>query len=235
MKKTALPVIGILAAMFLFLSPASAQDDSNHKWVDKEKYQTELPVPGYREGMPDMASEENLTKGATSKYPAWFRGTGKGSSYKEDSSYWWTSATGPSGWVDTGLESDFVSMGTMTFKPGTKYPVHSHPAWEVYYVLEGEGTITKYDKEYKVKPGDFFMNRPYDVHALVNDSNEKPFKVLWVWWAEGGKGLKFFKGGIPLMMDECWKDKETSCTSMTPPRILKGSDRYEFMRHLEPK
>jgi len=36
-----------------------------------------------------------------------------------------------------------ANIGNMTFKPGAVYPVHSHPAWEVYYVLEGEGTITK--------------------------------------------------------------------------------------------
>ena len=97
--------------------------------------------------------------------------------------------------------------------------------------------FSKYDRKYKVKTGDYFFNRPYDVHSLVNDSDIRPFKVLWVWWAEEGTeaGLAFYKGGIPLMMDKCWKDKDTACTSMTPPRILEGSDRYEFIRHLEPK
>lgn len=221
--------------LFSTLSSVQAADDSNHKWADKKKYETELPVPGYREGLPDMVSDEDLTKGATKKYPAWYRGTGKGSAYKEDSTYWYTTAVGPKSWQKTGLDADYVCMGTMTFKPGTIYPIHSHQAWEVYYVLEGEGTITKYDKEYKVKVGDYFMNRPYDVHSIVNDSDIRPLKVLWVWWAEGGEGLACFKGGIPLMMKECWRDKESACTSMSPPRILKGSDRYEFMRHLESK
>ncbi len=233
-------VIVLAVTSFLLIQLQSiviAGDDSKHKWVDKDKYQTELPVPGYREGMPDMVSDDDLPKGATGKYPAWYRGTGKGSSYKEDSTYWYTAAVGPPTWVNTGLESSYVSMGTMTFKPGAVYPVHSHPAWEVYYVLEGEGTVTKYDREYKVKPGDYFFNRPYDVHTLVNGSDTKPFRILWVWWAEEGKeaGLAFYKGGIPLLMDKCWKNKETACTSMKPPRILEGSDRYEFMRHLEPK
>lgn len=233
MRNLALSMVGVSILFTAVL--ATAEDLSKHKYVDEERFQTELPVPGYREGLPDVVSNDDLKKGATSKYPAWYRGTGEGSNYKEDSSYWYTAAVGPHTWVTTGLESDYVSMGTMTFKPGTKYPVHSHPAWEVYYVLEGEGTITKYDKKYKVKPGDYFMNRPYDVHSINNDSEENNLKVIWTWWAEGGEGLAYYKGGIPLMMDECWKDKETACMSMTPPRTLTGSDRYEFMRHLEPK
>jgi quercetin dioxygenase-like cupin family protein len=235
MKRLVIAVVVSFSLMLQLQVGAFAGDDSTHKSADTEKYQTPLPVPGYRSGMPDMVSEDDLEKNATSSYPAWYRGTGKGGSYKEDSSYFWTMAVGPKEWVDTGLEARYFSMGTMTFKPGTIYPIHSHPAWESYYVLEGEGTITKYDKAYKVKPGDFFFNRPYDVHSISNDSDIRPLKVIWTWWAEGGDGINYFKGGIPLLLDECWKDKETACMSMKPPRILEGSDRYEFMRHLEPK
>lgn len=210
-------------------------DDSKHKWTDQEKFGTDLPIPDYREGLPDVVSEDTLNKYATSKYPAWYRGTGEGSAYKEDSLYFYRAAVGPPSWVSTGLEANHFSMGTMTFKPGTIYPIHNHPAWEVYYILEGEGIIRKYDREYKVKPGDYFMNRPYDVHAIINSSDEKPLRVLWTWWTEGGEGLTFYKGGVPIMLEECWKDKESACTSMEPPRVLEGSERYEFMRELEPE
>ena len=235
-------IIGLTVGIFLtvpFLSFADSDrpgaDDSKHKWTNPEKFGTELPIPGYREGMADMVSEGKLKKYATSKYPSWYRGTGKGSAYEEDALYYYKIAVGPPSWVSTGLESNHFSMGTMTFKPGTIYPVHNHPAWEIYYILEGEGIIRKYDKEYKVKPGDYFMNRPYDVHSIINTSDDKPLRVMWTWWTEGGEGLVFYKGGVPIMADKCWKDKETACTSMKPPRNLKGTDRYEFMRGLEPE
>ena len=210
-------------------------DDSKHKWTNREKFGTELPIPGYREGMADMVSEGELKKYATSKYPSWYRGTGKGSAYKEDSLYHYKIAVGPPSWASTGLEANHFSMGTMTFKPGTVYPVHNHPAWEVYYILEGQGIIRKYDKEYKIRPGDYFMNRPYDVHSIINTSDDKPLRVMWTWWTEGGEGLVFYKGGVPVMPDKCWKDRESACTSMEPPRNLKGTDRHEFMRNLEPE
>ncbi len=230
-------IIGVffVASFSSFASDKPTTDDSRHKWADKEKFGTQLPIPGYREGMTDMTREEDGKKSITSKYPIWYRGTGEGGEYKEDSSYYYITAVGPPSWVETGLEANNFAMGTLTFKPGVKYPIHNHPAWEVYYVLEGEGIIRKYDKEYKVKPGDFFMNRPYDVHSISNVSDDKPLKVIWTWWTESGDGLAFYKGGVPVMVDKCWKNKETACTSMEPPRILKGTDRYEFMRGLEPE
>jgi quercetin dioxygenase-like cupin family protein len=225
-------IVLLITVFFLIVSSVSfaadsdmpSADDSKHKWTDQEKFGTELPIPGYREGMADMVSEGTLKKYSTSKYPDWYR-----------ASYYYKAAVGPPSWVSTGLEANHFSMGTMTFKPGTIYPIHNHPAWEVYYVLEGEGIVRKYDREYKVKPGDYFMNRPYDVHSFINTSDTKPLRVIWTWWTEGGEGLTFYKGGVPIMLDKCWKDKETACTTMEPPRILKESERYEFMRDLEPK
>lgn len=231
--------IMFIALVWLSLMVIQRPDNSSvellqHNWIQQDKFGSDLPVPGYREGMIEMVSEQNLAKSATAKYPAWFRGTGEKSAYKEDSLYFYRAAVGPPSWVSTGLEANYFSTGTMTLKPNVSYPIHSHAAWEVYYVVEGEGEITKYDRTFTVKVGDFFMNRPFDVHSMKNTSNEVPFKVIWSWWAEGGEGLTFDKGGVALMSEECWRDSETACTSMPPPRLLKGSDRFEFMRHLEP-
>jgi quercetin dioxygenase-like cupin family protein len=48
---------------------------------------------------------------------------------------------------------------------------------EVFYILEGESTITINDVDYLAKPGDAFICSPGDVHNTWNNTN-KDFKLL---------------------------------------------------------
>ncbi len=93
-------IVLLIIGLFIIVSSQSfagsdtpSADDSKHKWTDQEKFGTELPIPGYREGMADMVSEGTLKKYSTSKYPDWYR-----------ASYYYKAAIGPPTWVATGLE-----------------------------------------------------------------------------------------------------------------------------------
>ena len=190
------------------------------------------PVIGNREGYFDKITETDLPRGATSTYPVWYRGTGPNSSYNDDSIYWYRWVVGPKEMVQSGLVSNKIAVGTLAFKPNAKYPVHNHPNWELYFVLEGEGILVKNDRRYDMMPGDFFIMRPYDPHALQNMSETKHLKVLWIWWHEGDAELDVMQaGGKPINPIECWKDHESACLSpvpIPPPLIGKEADKYLY-------
>lgn len=62
--------------------------------------------------------------------------------------------------------------------PNTKQRLHSHnKQTEVFYILEGETTITINGKDYEAKPNDAFICSPGDTHNLWNKSN-KDFKLV---------------------------------------------------------
>jgi len=198
------------------------------RMCDKPTY----PVIGSREGYFDKIAETDLPKKATSSYPAWYRGTGPNSSYNDDSTYWYRWAVGPKELVQSGLAANKIAVGTVVFKPNAKYPVHNHPTWELYVVLEGEGIFVKNDRRYDIKSGDFLITRPYDPHAIKNTSETKHLKFLWIWWQEGDVGLDIMNaGGQPIDPVECWKDKESACMSplvIPPPLTGEDADKYLY-------
>lgn len=78
--------------------------------------------------------------------------------------------------------ADFQEKGHLlqivTIPPKTKQRLHSHnKQTEVFYILEGETTITINGVDYPAKPGDAFICSPGDVHNLWNTS-DKEFKLL---------------------------------------------------------
>ncbi len=48
--------------------------------------------------------------------------------------------------------------------PGTYYPTHTHPDYEVRWVVEGEVVIGVGKKEYILKPGDRIELEPHTPH-----------------------------------------------------------------------
>ncbi len=198
------------------------------KMCDKPNY----PVIGSREGYIDKIAETDLPKLATSSYPTWYRGTGPNGSYNDDSTYWGRWMVGPKEWVQSGLVANKIAAGTMVLKPNAKYPVHNHPTWELYVVLEGNGIFVKNERRYDIVPGDFLITRPYDPHAVKNMSDSKPLKFVWIWWQEGDVGFDIMNaGGQPINPVECWKDQESACMSpvpIPPPLTGKDADKYLY-------
>jgi mannose-6-phosphate isomerase-like protein (cupin superfamily) len=93
---------------------------------------------------------------------------------------------------------DFAEEGhllqVVTIPPHTRQRVHfHHRQTEVFYILEGETSITIKGKEYSAKPGDAFICSPGDVHNLWNRT-EEDFKLL------------VFKINKPREEDTTWKE-----------------------------
>jgi len=77
---------------------------------------------------------------------------------------------------------DFDKTGhllqVVTIPADTRQRAHSHEKQtEVFYVLEGEATLTINDVGYLAKPEDAFICSPGDVHSLWNKTKEA-FRLL---------------------------------------------------------
>jgi quercetin dioxygenase-like cupin family protein len=94
--------------------------------------------------------------------------------------------------------NDFIQDGHLLqiviIPPNTKQRVHSHDIQtEVFYILEGECTITINGTNYLAKPGDAFICSPGDNHNLWNKT-DKDFKLL------------VFKIDLPDSEDTNWNE-----------------------------
>jgi AraC family transcriptional activator of pobA len=59
------------------------------------------------------------------------------------------------------------------------YPAHSHPQYEINYVLEGEQEITVNQSQYRQNAGDFALLRPGELHSS-RSGNGKPFTYFCI-------------------------------------------------------
>jgi len=66
----------------------------------------------------------------------------------------------------------------VTFEPGQSIGVHGHTEnYEIYYILEGEVTVTDDDEERVLKPGDSEICANGHIHSVCNKT-DKPVKIL---------------------------------------------------------
>ncbi len=75
------------------------------------------------------------------------------------------------------LEEEGFSTYLWSDSPGTYYPTHTHPDYEVRWVIEGEVVIGAEGKEYTLKPGDRIELEPETPH-----------------WAKTEKGVTYLCG-----------------------------------------
>lgn len=65
-----------------------------------------------------------------------------------------------------GLRSDATRLGFSLLGPGTHYPMHAHPAVELYYVISGTARwITPFAAAAQ-PPGAFILHRASEPHAM---------------------------------------------------------------------
>jgi quercetin dioxygenase-like cupin family protein len=139
-------------------------------------------VPEDLDGKAPFYHERNARPHANSSYPEWLRGTAEGGWADARSRYRYTLLVGPR---KAGLHANGLLMGTLFLERETTYPAHSHPAAEIYYVLEGEADWWVDGVKRKVVPGTVILHKPNAVHGWRTTS-AKPLKAVWFWWAEGG-------------------------------------------------
>jgi len=76
------------------------------------------------------------------------------------------------------VASDFVGpwhfVDYAMLPPGSSIGQHRHGKdEELYFILEGEGTMTVDGERRRVRRGDLILNRPSGVHGLENDSDRE--------------------------------------------------------------
>ena len=92
------------------------------------------------------------------------------------------------------FNQDGLLLQIVIIPPNTKQRVHSHDIQtEVFYILEGECTITINDTDYLAKQGNAFICSPGDNHNLWNKT-DKDFKLL------------VFKIDLPDSEDTNWNE-----------------------------
>ena len=86
---------------------------------------------------------------------------------------------------DGAITNHEISLAVMEINPGRIYPLHSHDAPEVYYVLEGEAKCTWGEDEFQVGPGTAIQTKPGTAHRIEVIGKQK-FRAIAFWWAPGG-------------------------------------------------
>ncbi len=72
-----------------------------------------------------------------------------------------------------------VVAGTAHFDPDTHYTIHRHEPAEIYYALQGSGTIFAGTEAYQVEPGSTVYVPPNVPHGVDTSTGE--FKIYWVY------------------------------------------------------
>jgi len=85
-----------------------------------------------------------------------------------------------------GVPLSDIATGVLELDPGAYYPLHLHPAPEIYYVIEGRAKWTVGKETFLAKPGTAIYHRPNTPHRMINTGKRK-LKVFWIWYAPGGK------------------------------------------------
>ena len=78
-----------------------------------------------------------------------------------------------------------VRMGVLDLEAGGYYPLHSHPAPEIYFIVSGTAKWTVGDETFTATPGTAIYHASNVPHRMINKGNET-LKTVWFWWAPNG-------------------------------------------------
>ena len=81
---------------------------------------------------------------------------------------------------DTQREIKDLSITMAILDPGVGNDLHSHPVYELQYVLAGYGRIVVGGQSCLVKPGTLVVAPPKILHQVTNESDEV-MKILCIW------------------------------------------------------
>ena len=80
---------------------------------------------------------------------------------------------------DGPLRAPAVRVGLTLIAPHTAYPLHAHPAVELYWVLFGHARWAGRHGERVVPPGEFVLHDSREPHAMRTSA--EPLLALWGW------------------------------------------------------
>ena len=99
----------------------------------------------------------------------------------------WKTLIGGNGadWIGAVPQKDVI-LGVLDLDPGGDYPMHAHPAPEIYFVLSGSAEWTIGEETFTAGPGMAIYHAPNAPHRMVNRGAE-PLRTVWLWWAPDGR------------------------------------------------
>jgi quercetin dioxygenase-like cupin family protein len=77
------------------------------------------------------------------------------------------------------LRSDKVCLGLTLIAPDTLYPLHHHPAVELYYVIGGNAVWTKKGIARLVPPGEYVLHESNVIHSM--ETGSEALLALYAW------------------------------------------------------
>jgi len=80
---------------------------------------------------------------------------------------------------DAPLDAPACRIGFTLMAPETFYPLHAHPAIELYLVIAGHARWTTPDTDRIVPPGEFVLHRSDQPHAM--HTHAEPLLALYGW------------------------------------------------------
>lgn len=83
---------------------------------------------------------------------------------------------------DGPLQAPACRVGFTLVAPDTAYPLHAHPAVELYLVIAGRARWRAGDTEQWMSPGALVLHRAHEPHAMR--TFDEPLLALWGWSGE---------------------------------------------------
>jgi mannose-6-phosphate isomerase-like protein (cupin superfamily) len=80
---------------------------------------------------------------------------------------------------DGPMSAPHSRVGFTLIAPHTSYPMHAHPAVELYWVMAGHALWETEAAKHIAPPGEFVLHRSHEAHAMR--TFDAPLLALWGW------------------------------------------------------
>lgn len=109
------------------------------------------------------------------------------------------------------LVSEKILSGIFLLAPHIHYPLHQHPALEIYYVLSGEVNIChgRNKSPMHIRAGDFSLTPPDQVHSLT--TGDSPCLIIYTWTGDLANENWWWVKEDDVWIRKCWQ-REASGT-----------------------
>lgn len=103
------------------------------------------------------------------------------------------------------LISNELLSGIFLLAPHIHYPLHQHPALEIYYVLSGHVDIChgREKSPMRITAGDFSLTPPDQVHSLT--TGDSPCLIIYTWTGDLANENWWWVEEDSIWVRKCWQ------------------------------
>lgn len=118
------------------------------------------------------------------------------------------------------LVSNELLSGIFLLAPHIHYPLHQHPALEIYYVLSGEVFIShgRDKNSMQITGGDFSLTPPDQVHSLT--TGDSPCLIIYAWTGDLANENWWWIEEDGVWIRKCWQRDENGTWKVTKQEPL---------------